>query len=367
MIDNPVFDWLTEDQKTVLLSDNVTVKWDLRLTTWSGEDLGDFTEYLVLSDSYIERDATEQIQGKGHLVLETALNWKNSLACPMVTIIDIDTEIEATWVMGLWTFRNPGRSLENSQLWETDIADIIDYMGVQTGVSWTVRDGVNIGNAVADVIRAPYSNIPYNLPLIPWEVGADAMWPITKRAMWIEIANELLEASAHASLYADRYGTLKTYPWEPIDNVVPVWKFSESEEVCWLREDCYREPPPSAAPNKWIGINRSVENPFEGNGVYTIDNSGVNRIIPNVFEVNASDQVSLVSMVRRARQDDIQQENRLNLRSGLTPVFWHGDVVEVCLPRLGAGSSVESVRGMVIGWRMDMDDPDMTLIVEVVP
>ena len=59
MIDNPVFDWLTEDQKTVLLSDNVTVKWDLRLTTWSGEDLGDFTEYLVLSDSYIERDATE--------------------------------------------------------------------------------------------------------------------------------------------------------------------------------------------------------------------------------------------------------------------------------------------------------------------
>lgn len=362
-----VFSWLSDNQRTVLESSGIQIRWELRLKSYLGDDLGDFTDCLVLSDSYIARDATEQVQGTGHLVLCRPLNWQDSLACPRIYMKDIDTDTEIYWDMGTWVFREPGRSLENEDLWEVDIADIIDIMGVETGATWTIADGTNIGDAVAQVIQEPFYATPHDLPAIPWEMANDAQWPITERSTWIDIANELLEAGAFASLYANRNGVLTTYPWEVISQVTPIWKFQEDLKICWLREDCFREPPPASVPNKWIGINRSVDNPVEGNGVFTIDNSVGRRLVPHVFEVSAVDQASLVSMVTRARQDDVLQGNRLNLKNAITPVFWHGDVVEVCLPKLEAGGVNNPVLGMVIGWRIDMDDSDMNTIVEVIP
>ena len=362
-----VYDWLTDEQRTVLSSRAISISWELRLKSWDGKDIGDFTDNLILSGSYIARDSSKSIQGRGHLTLADALDWRNSLACPIVTITDVDSGVEATWNMGVWIFRNPGRSLENEQLWETEIVDIVGYLGVYAGESWIVRDGTNIGFAVADVVRSPYPHIPYNFPVVPWELASDAIWPITEKVMWIDIANELLEASAHAALHATRYGVLTTYPWRPIADLTPIWRFTVGDKICWLREECERDPAPANAPNKWIGINRSVDNPYEGDGVYTIDRSGGDRVIPDVIEVTTVDQEALAMIVQHAQQDAILQENRLNLRTGLTPVFWHSDVVEVGLPGLDAGTPQDPVKGLVIGWKIDFDDGDMTSIVEVVP
>lgn len=362
-----VFEWLSEDQDTVLRSNTVHISWELHLRNWRGSYLGDFTDLLVLAGSHLSRDATEPVQGRGHLTLSDQLDWKNVLAAPRVRMVDLLTRREYSWDMGLWVFRNPGRSLENDQLWESEVADIVEIMDVQSGVTWVVNRGENIAHAVADIIRSPIRGLPYNLPLIPWETATDVLWPITERSTWIEIANELLESSAHASLYADRTGCLTTYPWKPVESLIPVWRFSDEEEISWLREDCYREAPPATSPNKFIGINRSVDDPVEGSGVHTIDRSAGQRIVPDVFEVSAVDQSSLTALVQRANQDALLQENRLNLRTGMTPVFWHGDVVEVAIPRLGAGTQDDPIRGLVIGWRVEFDEGDMEIIVEVVP
>ena len=368
-----VFDWVVDDPengnypRTVLESRALNISWELRLKAWTGEDLGDYTDKLILSGSFISRDSMETTQGKGHLVLSDALDWRNSLACPIVVMTDVNSGKSAKWNMGVWIFGNPGRSLEHEHLWETDILDIVDYLGVDSGESWIVRNGTNIANAVADICRAPYAHIPYNFPVIPWETASDAVWPLTEKAMWVEIANELLEAASHAALHATRHGVLTTYPWRPIAELDPIWRFSVEDRICWLREECEREPAPYNSPNKWIGINRSIDDPVEGLGVFTIDRSAGQRVIPDVLEITAADQESLAYVVRHAEQDALMQENRLNLRHGLTPVFWHSDVVEVGIESLDAGTPSDPIRGLVVGWNIAFDDGDMTSIVEVVP
>lgn len=359
------FDWLTDDQKTVLGSRSVKISWSMRLIGWDGSDLGDHTDKLSLDRSWIGRDSSSQIQGSGTLVLKSSVDWKNSLAQLYVTIEDLYTNTEVEWRMGLWMFRAPGSRLrDQSGLWTAEIVDIIDVLGVSSGQTWVVYKSTNIGSAVEQLILIPVKGLSYDLGTISWELKDDAVWPLTENASWIDIINELLESAAHASLYSDRFGVLRTYPWRPLRDLSPIWRFSVDEPLCWLREECEREPVPASHPNKWIGINTSVENPVEGSGVFTIDKSLGERVIPHVFQVSAADQGTLQTLVSRAEQDDRLQAGRLNLVSGITPVFWHGDVVEVSMPGIGVGVSSSPVRGMVSGWRIGLSSSDMEITVE---
>ena len=274
----------------------------------------------------------------------------------------VDAEpLTAGWQMGLWQPAHPGVNLDHTDIVTVECQDAVALLDTPMGQSYSIQAGTNIGAALQQLLRTQGGiGLRSALPAIAYEAANTPSWTATEDLSWLEVANEILEASAHTGLFTDREGRLTALPWRPVGEFQPEWLFDGTDPLNWIAAATELEPESDVVPNHWLGVvdnpdstlhNRTAEAENDSpSSPWSIPSQGGRRIT-RILRVDAPSLEALTQAVRYAAERDTLRTLRLRVECGPLPHLWASPVVRVHFPELGVINRL----GVCREWQLPLD------------
>ena len=238
---------------------------------------GDVSDRFVAQGSYIRRDSTAEVDGTATFMFGDVEGFDFGRHLLAVKVIVSDTfgrEEDREWRMGNWVMQPPDIHLDSNELIQINCLDAVSLISTRLERVFSVGPGINISAAITQLLArhgiiglSGVVDEEGNDLEIGLELATYGNWNITDPITYLQVANQMLEASAYVGLFANRFGQLTSYRWRPLEQYRPRWDFdyhipNGSNIVPPTRRLGQREQ----IPNVWVGVAVPVDIPGGGEG-----------------------------------------------------------------------------------------------------
>ena len=358
---------LTDEERTVMESEIVSTTWQAWRVNNANVPGMELTNHLSQKGSYLSRNVKGKRPGRGSLRWDEYVIGGEEQVKVRINVKDEDSDARFSRDLGIWVCANPTSNLDVTNALSTPLTDKVSRIDTETGVQWTISDEVNVRDAVLDMVAASDPTFPTEIPYVDLRTAREAVWLLDDRTTWREMMNEVLYTAGYAAVYTTNLGCLTTYPWRPLDELEPIWTFSENDENAFILKRTRVRPKRAVIPNIWIGIVSSVDSPLRGasfeirnevDGPHSIQ--AVGREIKKIVTLDAITQEAIEAQLRFVVEQDRRSVRVINIECAKLPIFWHADVVYCDFPSFGIDA-----KGIVTDWNIPMDSGNMRLTVEI--
>lgn len=356
----------------LLRSRAITMSTRMLLTGYNGEIEEDVTDRLILRESFIARDATAKVDGQATFVFDDVsdIDFGRQLLAPSITITDDTGRYpELTWRMGNWVPQTPSRSLQNPEKVRVECYDTVSLLNTQIEGNIEIPPGRNIASAITDIlIRHGMVGLAGVVdeardPLrIGWEMSGYGQWSYLQDITYLDVINQLLEASSFVGMFTNRFGELSSYEWQPVETKSPRWHFNSSHPDSYIGQNTMLETPIDQIPNVWIAVNTALDSPQviepirrtlgEGSlSPYSISNRGGRRNV-RVLKIDVATTADLERALDEIIAEDLSRIERVRISTKAPlPHLWQSDRVRVTIPEFDLYRRL----GICREWRLPLD------------
>ena len=201
------------------------------LRDFNGTLVEDVSRRFVAQGSYIRRDSTAEVDGTAVFNFQDVEDFdfgRHLLECEVEIRDTIGRERPLKYKMGRWVMQPPDINLDSNELVSIACLDVVSLISTRLEAVFSVGPGTNVADAITSLLRRhgivglSGTVNEEGQPLeIPFELSTYGNWNITDPVTYLQIINQMLEASAYVGMYADRFGQLASYPWTELKRLSP--------------------------------------------------------------------------------------------------------------------------------------------------
>ena len=361
-------------EKDLLISQGFRMTPTFTLRDFNGTLVEDVSRRFVAQGSYIRRDSTAEIDGTAVFNFTDVEDFdfgRHLLECEVEIRDTYGRERPVKYKMGRWVMQPPDISLDSNELVSINCLDVVSLISTRLEAVFSVGPGTNVASAITSLLRRhgivglSGTVNEEGQPLeIPFELSTYGNWNITDPVTYLQIINQMLEASAYVGMYADRFGQLASYPWTELKRLNPRWDFDYTiPNGSNIVSPTKRLGQKEQVPNVWVGVATPVDQPGEGEAQiprivlsagtgspYSIEAQGGRRN-PRVLQFKVSSVEQLEKSLRQLQEEDLTRSERVEIHCGPLPLLWQADPVRVHIPPLDLNNRL----GVCREWHFPFD------------
>jgi hypothetical protein len=349
----------------LLTSPAVSLSYGLELLDQNNNLTEDVSDNLVSWS--LTRTNTNTIQGVGTFVITMAVQGGSQRVRPYVLMSGAGLT-NVRFDEGVYVLTSPATQLNLTPLTYTiQGSDLLYLLSLPIGDSYTVPAGTGYLAAVQEAIAAAGisgSQVILDQTAAGSVLPADMSWPLTdgNADTYLDVVSQLLAAINYLPIWADWEGNFQSSPYIAPEGLAPTFTFDLTKNTGVIVSDSRTLTGDLwQAPNVWVYINESVDDPVEGDGIYTYVNqsegqSSVDvqeREIVSVVYGTYPDQPTMEGVAAQAIDQAIQLTATLAVTVSPFPAAWHFDVFEYIDTPMGGPVVVQSQ-----GWSLASDGSD---------
>lgn len=334
-----------EATRALLTARNVAVDFGAELLDDNDEPVGD----LTCTGGDVSRNNFAAIHGICRVQLRERLNWNERPRVRLHQSLSVDGVTWTRFNLGIFVLTTPtDKAGEDPPTYDVDGYDKLYLLGHEVGDTYVVDAGTGYLAAARQAITDagvagldPLFDTTAETKVLaqPFVWILDPGAPIT----WLQVVNDLLTAVGYQSLWVDGNGRYRSGPYQDPTARPPEWVFDVTDSTAnvvlngrvletdgWTAVNWWRFLQPMA-----MLIGTSELRPVEGEGQFTIDNTGGGQKRARVLEVAAADQDALEAIAAQTVAQETAAIRLLSIALGPFPILGHTDVTSFVDPALG--------------------------------
>lgn len=297
------------------------------------QDLGFIEEASDdLQGGTIHRSMAARIHGTCTLHLSRQLTWADTLVRPWMLLSD--GAQSSRFDLGVFVLTTPQRPVgETPETVSVQGYDRLYLLDRQVGDSYEVAAGAGYVAAMRQAISdAGLSGALIDSTAQDSELPEAMVWPLVpgggsgQPATWLGVLNDLAAAVNYTGFWADELGRFRCGPYADPSTRPVEWVFDADSPATIVAdrtviEDGWQQP------NLWIFLQANrTDAPSEGDGIFTVDESGDGLAWPVQTTVDVADQAALEAFAARAVAASKRRASTLQVSTGPFPAAGHADV-----------------------------------------
>lgn len=328
---------------------NIKIAYGARRLDPSLNELDDISGFMS-SGCTVDSDSSATIHRTCTLMLDSdnPVRYGQDLVQPYMTIIDANTEEEATFNLGVYTLASP--TYDNSNLPSILTLtgyDLLYYINTVIGDSVQIAAGADPIAAATTLVVAAFPNAIVQATPTTSTLTAALTFPFDDShdgTTYLEVINALLGAIGYQPLWVDWEGQFQLQPYAAPSTRDPEWTFDINADDNIVAEQRTSVQDLFSVPNTWQFVMTDLKvSPIEGETQFTyIDASPINpgstynraRTVRKTQFVKAADYASLVAYGLSIVVQDLSPAETFAISTSPFPLAWHYDQILMYDPNL---------------------------------
>ncbi|GAA2516632.1 hypothetical protein [Winogradskya humida] len=311
-------------------------------------DLQVLDEITELEGGTIRRDSYAVLHATAELDIARELAWGRGIVRPYLTLAS--GNIRGVFRLGAYFLNTPRRSLgRRPGLYRVQGYDYLHGLTARIGEAYAVPAGAPVLEHIIGILQG----LGYTQYVVD-QGAADRVvptpgkaWALIDDPTWLGVINDLLGSIGYQGIWTDWDGRLRIEQYHrPIDRPAE-WVYDTLPDTSMLLPDREIEADFFDAPNAWTFYRSNMPDdaqPTPGNGLYRYVNQTVgptsvearDRVIPAPsVGLDVDSQDALVAAAQSQIDADMAITTTVTAPTGLNPLHWHMDRVDVTDPEIG--------------------------------